>query len=135
LTRSTKLDNYTPLCVKAMAEYRIVVLGAHRSGKSSLVQRIVLGEFGLAESKAEDEAFRMNTVIDNEAVVLDIVDTASEHELTPAREALLLDGQGFVLVYDIHSVSSFEEAKKLAEHVRTLLFPTTDKRRRSPFFC
>jgi GTPase KRas protein len=48
-------------------------------------------------------------VVDGEACLLDILDTAGQEEYSAMRDQYMRTGQGFVCVYDITSRQSFEE--------------------------
>jgi GTPase KRas protein len=64
-----------------------------------------------------EDAYRKQVAIDDETCLLDILDTAGQEEYSAMRDQYMRGGQGFVLVYDITSRTSFEEILKFREHI------------------
>jgi GTPase KRas protein len=55
--------------------------------------------------------------IDEETCVMDILDTAGQEDYSAMRDQYMRTGQGFVVVYDITSRSSFEEVQIFKEQI------------------
>lgn len=51
--------------------------------------------------------------VDGEACILDIMDTAGQEEYSALRDQYMKTGEGFVLVYSVTSMASFEATTKL----------------------
>ena len=56
-------------------------------------------------------------VIDDEAALLDVLDTAGQEEYSAMREQYMRSGHGFVLVYSITSRQSFEEISTFRQQI------------------
>ncbi|CZR50647.1 uncharacterized protein PAC_00521 [Phialocephala subalpina] len=65
---------------------------------------VVMGAGGVDKSR-----FVLRCVIDEEAVILDILDTAGQEEYSSMREQYMKTGEGFMLMYSITSRTSFDE--------------------------
>eukprot|EP01103_Thecamoeba_quadrilineata_P009593 TRINITY_DN1937_c0_g1_i1.p1 TRINITY_DN1937_c0_g1~~TRINITY_DN1937_c0_g1_i1.p1 ORF type:complete len:192 (+),score=29.89 TRINITY_DN1937_c0_g1_i1:87-662(+) len=96
-----------------MTEYRIVVVGAGGVGKSALTVRFIQGNFVEKYDPTIEDSYRKLVEVDGAACMLDIMDTAGQEEYSALRDQYMKTGQGFLLVYTITSVSSFEAAGKL----------------------
>jgi GTPase KRas protein len=57
-------------------------------------------------------------VIDNQACMLEVLDTAGQEEYTALRDQWIRDGEGFVLVYSISSRSSFTRIKRFHHQIQ-----------------
>ncbi|KAJ1569476.1 Ras GTPase [Nowakowskiella sp. JEL0078] len=90
-------------------EYRIAVVG-DVSGKSALTIQFVQNQFLYEIEGTIEDSYRKQCVIDNKAVILDIVDTAGVEEFgeVPIKSILHNKSEGFLLVYSITNRRSFE---------------------------
>jgi small GTP-binding protein len=100
-----------------MAEYRLVVVGAGGVGKSALTVRFIQGNFVEKYDPTIEDSYRKLVEIDSKACMLDIMDTAGQEEYSALRDQYMKTGEGFVLVYSITSLPSFESCKKLYNSV------------------
>lgn len=57
-------------------------------------------------------------MIDNQACMLEVLDTAGQEEYTALRDQWIRDGEGFVLVYSISSRSSFTRIKRFHHQIQ-----------------
>lgn len=57
-------------------------------------------------------------MIDNQACMLEVLDTAGQEEYTALRDQWIRDGEGFVLVYSISSRSSFSRIKRFHHQIQ-----------------
>jgi len=55
--------------------------------------------------------------VDGVPCVVNIVDTAGQHEYAALRDQHLTSGNGFLLVYAVNDRASFEEVKQLREQI------------------
>lgn len=70
--------------------------------------------------RAED-SYQQQAVIDGEAALLDILDTAGQVEFTAMRDQYMRCGEGFIICYSVTDRHSFQEAseyRKLIARVR-----------------
>ena len=62
--------------------------------------------------------------IDGQPCMLEVLDTAGQEDYTVLRDSWVRDGEGFVLVYDITSRSSFSRIQRFHQHVQRIKGPT-----------
>lgn len=98
-------------------EFKLVVLGAGAVGKSCMTVQLVSHHFVDFYDPTIEDSYRKQTVIDDEVVQLDILDTAGQDEYSAMRDQYMRTGQGFILVFDITSRSTFDELAVFAEQV------------------
>jgi len=101
----------------AANEYRIVVVGSGGVGKSALTVRFIQGNFVEKYDPTIEDSYRKQVDVDGVACMLDIMDTAGQEEYSALRDQYMKTGQGFVLVYSITSIPSFEAAGKLRTQI------------------
>ena len=92
-----------------MCDYKIVVTGSGAVGKSSLTIQLIQNQFIEEYDPTIEDSYRKQCIIDNQVALLDILDTAGQEEYQSMRDQYMRSGQGFVLVYSITSMGSFEE--------------------------
>ena len=90
--------------------FKVLLVGDPNVGKSSLIRRLLLGEF--------DEEYRTTIGVDlsavviegdlDKAVVLTVIDLGGQKEFSELRTHYYRDAHYTVLVYDITSKESFE---------------------------
>eukprot|EP00753_Platysulcus_tardus_P016487 PLAT5765.1.p2 GENE.PLAT5765.1~~PLAT5765.1.p2 ORF type:complete len:188 (+),score=55.36 PLAT5765.1:68-631(+) len=99
------------------SEYRItkvVVLGAGAVGKTSLITRLVSDYFGEYHPCIED-SYRKTLEVDGELAPLDIIDCVGQEEFLALYNALIHDGEGFLVVFSLADRSSFEDIFRTRE--------------------
>jgi len=109
-----------------MSDYRIVVVDSGGVGKSALTVRFIQGNFIEKYDPTIEDSYRKQVEIDNQACFLDIMDTAGQEEYSALRDQYMKTGQGFVLVYSITSLTSFETTQKLRTSVLRIKEETPD---------
>jgi len=98
-------------------EYRIVVVGDGAVGKSALTVRFTNGTFMAKYEPTIEDSYRKQVEVDGKACILDILDTAGQEEYSALRDQYMKTGDGFVLVYSVTSLNSFESAHRLKTSV------------------
>jgi len=98
-----------------MTEYKLVIFGESGVGKSTLIIRLVNNVFAQDYDPTVEDSFRKQTVVDGEACLLDILDTAEQEEPTAMHNQYFRECQGFLLIYSITSRSSFQSMKVLRD--------------------
>ena len=96
-----------------MSSYKIVVLGGGSVGKSALTVRLVSNHFLAVYDPTVEESYRTQTTIDGEPAVLEIIDTAGQEEYNAIKDAHIVKGQGFLLVFSLTSRQSFDELEDI----------------------
>lgn len=65
-----------------------------------------------------EDSYRKQVVIDQQACMLEVLDTAGQEEYTALRDQWIRDGEGFILVYSITSRNSFNRIRKFHSQVQ-----------------
>ncbi|KAG9435194.1 GTP-binding protein Rit2 isoform X1 [Apis mellifera carnica] len=106
--------------------YKIVILGDGGVGKSEMIFSAVTLQF-VSHSFLDyhdptiEDSYQQQAVIDGEAALLDILDTAGQVEFTAMRDQYMRCGEGFMICYSVTDRHSFQEAleyRKLITRVR-----------------
>jgi len=101
-------------------EYRFTILGAEKTGKSSLLRQFVERKFS-AEHIATTENHLTHVVEHKKNLcVCLLVDTAGSDDFPAMRKLSITKGNAFIVVYSIDNRKSFECAKKLVETIKYL---------------
>jgi GTPase KRas protein len=100
-----------------MCDYKIVVAGGGGAGKSCLTLQLIQNHFIEEYDPTIEDSYRKQCIIDNQLAMLDILDTAGQEEYSAMRDQYMRSGQGFLLVYAVTSVGSFEELFHFYEHI------------------
>ncbi|XP_034948426.1 GTPase KRas [Chelonus insularis] len=101
--------------------YKIVVLGDGGVGKSAVTLQFVSHSFLDYHDPTIEDSYRQQAVIDGEAALLDILDTAGQIEFTAMRDQYMRCGEGFMICYSVTDRHSFQEVleyRKLISRVR-----------------
>lgn len=80
-----------------------------------------LGIFIDSIDSFSEDSYQQQAVIDGEAALLDILDTAGQVEFTAMRDQYMRCGEGFIICYSVTDRHSFQEAseyRKLITRVR-----------------
>ncbi|KAK7807995.1 hypothetical protein U0070_016385, partial [Myodes glareolus] len=105
------------LSVPAKNSYRMVVLGASRVGKSSIVSRFLNGRFEDQYTPTIEDFHRKVYNIHGDMYQLDILDTSGNHPFPAMRRLSILTGDVFILVFSLDSRESFDEVKRLQKQI------------------
>ncbi|KAJ5759982.1 ras-domain-containing protein [Penicillium odoratum] len=115
--------------MRPQREYHIVVLGAGGVGKSCLTgtYRPVLPTLVYSAIAPNvwiesydptiEDSYRKQIEVDGRQCILEILDTAGTEQFTAMRELYMKQGQGFLLVFSITSMSSLNELSELREQI------------------
>eukprot|EP01137_Pigoraptor_chileana_P009568 Opistho-2@58058 len=93
--------------------YSVVIIGDGGVGKSALTVQYISNSFVTDYDPTIEDAYRKQTVIDDEVAVLDILDTAGQEEYSMMREQYMRTGEGFAIVFSVTSRKSFEAVRQL----------------------
>jgi GTPase KRas protein len=102
---------------KEVDHFKIVLLGDGGVGKTSITIQLTSNHFVDEYDPTIEDTYRKQWVIDDQACLLEILDTAGREEFTELRDKAIRDADGFVLVYSITSHSSFEQIWTYQEQV------------------
>ncbi|KAN0033641.1 hypothetical protein ACTFIV_000103 [Dictyostelium citrinum] len=101
-----------------MQTYKVVVLGASGTGKTSLTVRFVNGDFVETYDPTIEDLYRK--VIETnkgEHVMLEIMDTSGTERYLAMRDLYIRNAQAFVLVYSITSRVSLLELENIKNYI------------------
>jgi GTPase KRas protein len=121
--------------VGKMVLYKLVVLGDGGVGKTALTiqvsitfkslrslyintQQLSLNHFVETHDPTIEDSYRKKVVIDGQACMLEVLDTAGQEEYTALRNLWIRDGEGFVIVYSIYSRASFIRCGRFYNQIR-----------------
>jgi GTPase KRas protein len=90
-------------------ELRLVVLGDGGVGKSAFVVRYVQDMFVEDLDPTIEDSYRKLIFLGRKQIVLDILDTAEQDEWGRYRNRKYLTGHGYIILYSITSMRSFEQ--------------------------
>ncbi|XP_018405328.1 PREDICTED: GTP-binding protein Rit2 [Cyphomyrmex costatus] len=110
-----------PTIRSGLRVYKIVVLGDGGVGKSAVTLQFVSHRFLDYHDPTIEDSYQTQVVIDGEAALLDILDTAGQVEFTAMREQYMRCGEGFMICYSVTDRHSFQETmeyRKLISRVR-----------------
>ncbi|XP_013789451.1 dexamethasone-induced Ras-related protein 1-like [Limulus polyphemus] len=98
-------------------QYRLVVMGSARVGKTAIIKRFLYQTFPIEYSPTVEELHSMEYEVGGAIFKLDILDTSGSCEFPAMRHLAISSGDAFALVYSIDSNESFEEVRRLRDSV------------------
>ena len=78
-------------------------------GKSALTIQLIQNHFVDEYDPTIEDSYRKQVVIDGETCLLDILDTAGQEEYSAMRDQYMRTGEGFLCVFAIDNMKSFED--------------------------
>jgi len=100
-----------------MSLFKIVVLGDGGVGKSCLTIQFTQNHFVREYDPTIENSYRKQLTIDDEACILDILDTAGQEEYSVMRDQYIESGQGFLIVFSVTSRASFKSVTELRDKI------------------
>jgi|UniRef100_A0AC35FN21 GTPase KRas protein len=101
-----------------MTEYKLVVVGDGGVGKSALTIQLIQNQFVEEYDPTIEDSYRKQVLIDGETCLLDILDTAGQEEYSAMRDQYMRTGEGFLLVFALNELKSFENIQHYREQIR-----------------
>ena len=109
-TKSKKYDN-------EILEYKILIVGANCSGKTSFCLRFALNEFNLEiKSSTQSECYLKTILLLDKEIKIYLIDVLAS--LNNLNKGLLKDVKGVIAIYDITKSKSFDFTEKLIKEIR-----------------
>ncbi|KAK2833357.1 hypothetical protein Q5P01_017246 [Channa striata] len=99
--------------------HRIVVLGAAKVGKSSILRRFLGRDFEEDYEPTVEDFHRKLYHIEGESYQLDLLDAARERDFPAKRRLSILTGDIFLLVFSVDDSDSFREVCDLFNEIKT----------------
>lgn len=99
------------------ARHKIVVLGAAKVGKSSLITQFLYNSFSTKYKRTVEEMHHGDFNVAGVRLTLDILDTSGSYEFPAMRALSMSSADAFILVYDISDADSFVEVRTLRDQI------------------
>lgn len=104
--------------IRFMEQRRIVVFGAARVGKSSIIRQFLFDDFKKKYSKTVEDFYVVQyNLINDASLTLEIVDTAGYYEFPAMRQLAISTGDAFLLVYAVNDANSWDRIHLLRAEV------------------
>ncbi|XP_063359393.1 ras-related protein Rap-2b [Cydia amplana] len=97
--------------------HKIVVLGAAKVGKSSLITQFLYNTFSPKYKRTIEEMHHGDFNVAGVRLTLDILDTSGAYEFPAMRALSMQSADAFILVYDITDPDSFAEVRTLRDQI------------------
>ena len=91
-----------------MSRYHVVLLGDGGVGKSCITIQMTANTFVEEYDPTIEDVYRKQIVVDDQSCLLEILDTGGREEFTALRDQSIREAHGYIIVYSITSLSSFE---------------------------
>ncbi|KAJ8036968.1 GTP-binding protein Rhes [Holothuria leucospilota] len=98
--------------------YRLVVFGAGKVGKSSIISQFLSNRFEEKYKPTVEDLHCREYHINGHSINVDILDTAGTMQFPAMRRLSISTAHAFVLTYSIDDNSSFEVVKQIYEQIR-----------------
>ncbi|KAH3760849.1 Ras protein Rap 1b [Pelomyxa schiedti] len=113
-----------PVVCARSDEFTICVLGSGSVGKSALTISFVQNHFVEVYDPTIEDSYRKQISVDEVPCILHILDTAGQEEYSALRDRFIRNGQGFLLVFSMTSLQTFQELPPL--HTKLLQVKDVD---------
>jgi len=95
--------------------FKVVIVGAGGAGKTCLVHMYMFRKFLVEYEPTTADSFRKVLQLDGKNCQVDILDTAGQEEIM--RDNYYKTGEGFMLVFDINTKSSFDNMQSFYDQI------------------
>ena len=119
ISGSASTENSDLLAAKS--NYRIMVLGAKSTGKTSIIQQFLYDKFSTHYKETIDEMYRGEFDIHGRTIGFDIQDVSGGYvyDFPGMRNVSFASTDAFVLVYSMDSVDSWQEISNLRDMIHS----------------
>lgn len=97
--------------------HKVVVMGAAKVGKSSLISQFLYGTFSPKYKRTVEEMHQGDFCVQGVGLTLDILDTSGSFEFPAMRALSISSADAFILVYSVVDAATFEEARVIREQI------------------
>ena len=112
-------DELAQIDTEKIIEYKVLVVGDHLVGKSSLCLRFAKNEFNLEiKPTKENECYVKILKLFDITIKLYLIDTTSDLNKMIKNNNLFEDVKGIIVVYDITKIKSFDNCKLQINEIR-----------------
>ncbi|XP_074124257.1 GTPase NRas-like [Sminthopsis crassicaudata] len=98
--------------------YKLAVMGTSCVGKTALIMQFTKNHFMTEYGSTIHDLYHKHTVVDEEPCQLDIMDTTSTEAFYYLRDESMHWGEGFLLVYAVNDLYSFDNVNVLWNHLQ-----------------
>lgn len=102
---------------REMDTIKLVVMGTGGVGKSALTIQYVQQQFVTQYDPTIEDSYRRQANVDGKNVMLEILDTAGTEQFKAMRDLYMRNGEGFILVYSVIALSTFNDLSELREQI------------------
>ncbi|XP_068633171.1 ras-related protein M-Ras-like [Battus philenor] len=102
---------------------KLVVVGDGGVGKSAITIQFFQKLFVTDYDPTIEDSYIQHTEVDGQWCILDVLDTAGQEEFSAMREQYMRKGDGFLLVYSVTDVQSYENIR----HFHTQILRVKDR--------
>lgn len=106
--------------INANVRHKIVVMGAAKVGKSSLITQFLYSTFSPKYKRTVEEMHHGHFSVGGVNLTLDILDTSGSYEFPAMRALSISSAEAFILVYDITDSGTFEEVKAIRQQIHEI---------------
>ncbi|XP_015782054.1 ras-related protein Ral-A [Tetranychus urticae] len=96
---------------------RIIMVGSGGVGKSALTLQFLYDEFVEDYEPTKADTYRKQAHVEDEAVMVDILDTAGQEDYAAIRDNYFRSGEGFLCVFSITEGESFAATSEFREQI------------------
>lgn len=100
-----------------VTRHKVVVMGAARVGKSSLITQFLYRKFSAKYKRTVEEMHHGQFTVDGVKIDLDILDTSGAYEFPAMRALSISSADAFVLVYSVTDPESFQQAAAIRDQI------------------
>ncbi|XP_060854518.1 ras-related protein Rap-2b-like isoform X2 [Rhopalosiphum padi] len=100
-----------------VTRHKIVVMGAARVGKSSLITQFLYRKFSSKYKRTVEEMHHGQFTVEGVKIDLDILDTSGAYEFPAMRALSISSADAFVLVYSVTDPDSFQQAAAIRDQI------------------
>jgi small GTP-binding protein len=97
--------------------HNLIVVGAGGVGKSALTLQFMYGNFVEEYDPTSADSYRKKIKVSGKEIQLDILDTAGQEEYAAMRDNYYRTGEGFLCVYSVVAVDSFNQVGTFHEQI------------------
>jgi len=101
----------------SLSVVKLCCMGDGGVGKTSITIQLCSNHFVEMYDPTIEDSYRKQMVIDGDASLLEILDTAGQEELTAMRDQWIRGAEGYILVYSVTSRTSLEQINSFRQQI------------------
>ena len=108
------------LCCHAIVIGKQTIKGSGGVGKSCVVVRFTQNSFVDTYDPTVQDQYRITQKLDNDDVIVEILDTAGQEELSGAKDIWMKNAHGILLVYSVVDRASFVALRDICNDIEKM---------------